>query len=116
MTLQDDCYLIQDPGWEAVARFDSVKADRAYFGDPQDTDSQVFVSEEAVASGKSTIEPVVLEEALTVDVSYDVASEWWEGMRRLTYLGPGPPSLRFRDEDGTVRYVPAHTVWVAFLT
>lgn len=116
MTLRDDHYRVREPGLEAVGRFDSVKADRAYFGDPQDKESQFFVSEDAVASGKSTIEPVVLEEALTVDVSYDVASEWWEGMRRVTYIGPGPPSLRFRDEDGTVRYVPAHTVWVAFLT
>ena len=107
-----------------------MQADRAYFGDPQDKDSQFFVSEDAVASGRSTIEPVVLEEALTVDVTYDVASEWWEGMRRLTYRGPGlttgsswdgegarlTPHLLFTDEGGNDLHVPADTLWVAFLT
>ena len=68
----------QDSGWEAVARFDSATAGhRAYFGDPRDEDCRFFVSKEAVASGRSTIEPVVLQEALTADVTYAVASTWW---------------------------------------
>ena len=103
----------EDPGWEPIARFDSMKADRAYFGDPRDEDCRFFVSKEAVASGRSTIEPVVLQEALTADVTYAVASTWWGGKRRLTYRGPDTP---FINEDGYPVYVLENSVLVAFLT
>ena len=107
----------EDPDWEAVARFDSMKTGRrAFFGDPRDEDCWFFVPEDAVVSGRSTIEPVVLREALTADATYAVASSWWEGKRRLTYRGPDPPLLRFTEEDGRGVHVLARTVFVAFLT
>ena len=107
-----------------------MKADRAYFGDPGDEDCWFFVSKHAVTSGRSTIEPVVLHEALTAGATYDVASERWEGKRRLTYRGQGPttvsswngenavrsPSLEFTDESNATLFVHARNVWVAFLT
>ncbi len=137
--LQKGYYRVRDseePGWEAVARFDWVETGlgpglgRAYFGHAFHEDRRFFVPEKHVTSGRSTIEPVVLQEALTVDATYAVASEKWDGKRRLTYRGPGlttgsswdgegarlTPHLLFTDEGGNDLHVPADTLWVAFLT
>ena len=88
--LQKGYYRVRDseePGWEAVARFDWVETGlgpglgRAYFGHAFHEDRRFFVPEKHVTSGRSTIEPVVLQEALTVDATYAVVLGRTEGRR-----------------------------------